>query len=125
MPLAHYMRTQLGKIALAKLRKALEQFLAGHQRQNRVAQKFQLLVVVDLILALPRLLRLLLSRLRAVGEGLLNHRPAVEVVAQRRFQRSDFPFLHDETTGSSKHSAALAAHSIAHYFGGGVLPLSN
>jgi hypothetical protein len=30
-----------------------------------------------------------------VGHGLLDHRPAVEVVAQRRFERGNFPFLHD------------------------------
>ena len=94
VPLAHHMGAQLRKFALAKLRKALKQFFAGHQRQNRVPQKLQLLVVVDPVLALPRLLRLLLPRLRTVSNGLLDHRPAAEVVAQRRFQRGDFPFFH-------------------------------
>src|ERR1700684_3198625 len=85
----------------------MKQFFAGHQCQNRVAQKLQLFVVVDPEPALPSLLRLLFPSLRTVGESLLDHRPAVEVVVQRRFQCSDFPFFHDETTRtrSSKSSS--------------------
>ena len=94
MPLAHQVRPQLRKLALPELRKPLEQLFAGHQRQHRISQKLQLLVVADRVLALARLLRFLLSRLRAVRDRLLNHRPPPEVIAQSFFERRDFPFLH-------------------------------
>ena len=94
MLLADQMRPQFGEFALAELGKALEQFFAGHQRQHGIAQEFKLLVVTDPVFALPRLLRFLLPRLRAVRDRLLNHCPPPEVIPQCLFERRDFPFLH-------------------------------
>ena len=88
------MRTKLRKFPFTKLGKPLEQFLACNQSQYRISQKLELLVVADLVLALARLLRFHLARLRAVGHGLLNHGTPPEVIAQALFQRRDFPFLH-------------------------------
>src|SRR5690348_3224270 len=94
MPFAHQMSAQFGKFALPELRKPLVKFLASHQRQHGVAQKLQLLIVADLVLAVPSLLRFLLAGLRTVRYGLLNHRAPPEVIPQSLFQRRDFPFLH-------------------------------
>src|SRR5208337_686738 len=88
------MRPQLRKFAFAKMRKALEQFLARHQRQHRIPQKFQLLVVAHFVLAVAGLLRFLLARLRTVRDRLFNDCAPPEMVAQPLFQRRDFPFLH-------------------------------
>src|ERR1039457_2058131 len=88
------MRSQLRKFTLPKLREALEQFFARHQRQHRITKEFQLLVVADFVLAFARLLRFLLPRLRTVCDRLFNDGPAPEMVAQPLFQRRDFPFFH-------------------------------
>src|SRR5579863_417318 len=126
----------------------MKQFFACNQRQNRISQKLQLLVVVDSVFALACLLRLLLARLRAVSERLLDHRPPAEMVAQRRFQRGDFPFLHDDSNplvtckrslrGEGSGRAArrvacfaapylrvwLASLNTAQFFAGGAPPVS-
>src|ERR1035438_4535224 len=94
MPFADQMRSQLRKFTLPKLREALEQFFARHQRQHRITKEFQLLVVADFVLAFARLLRFLFPRLRAVRDRLFNDGPAPEMVAQPLFQRRDFPFFH-------------------------------
>src|SRR5579859_517868 len=94
MPFAHQVGAQFRKLALPELWKPLVEFLAGHQRQHGVAQKLQLLIVADLVLAVPSLLRFLLARLRTVRYRLLNHRAPPEVIPQSQFQRRDFPFLH-------------------------------
>ncbi len=88
------MRPQLREFAFPKMRKALEQLFARHQRQHRISQEFQLLVVADLVLALACLLRFLFPRLRAVRDRLFNDGPPPEMVAQPLFQRCDFPFFH-------------------------------
>src|SRR6266568_3069495 len=88
------MSSQLRKFTFPKLRKALKQFFARHQRQHRISQEFQLLVVADLVLALARLLRFLLPRLRTVRDRLFNDGSPAEMVAQPFFQRRDFPFFH-------------------------------
>src|SRR5450432_579913 len=111
MPLADQVRPQFGELALAELGKTLEQFFAGHQRQHGVAQEFELLVVADSIFALARLLRLLLPRLRAVRDRLLNHRPPPEVITQCFFERRDFPFLHRKRIMRTFGYAALGAAS--------------
>ena len=59
MPLAHHMGAQLREFSFAKMRKALKQFFAGDECENRIAKKLQLLVVVDLKFVLARLLRFL------------------------------------------------------------------
>lgn len=104
------MRAQLGKFALAKMRKPLKKLFAGNQRQHGVAQKLQLFVIADLVFALTGLLRFLLARLRTVGESLLHHRPAVKVVVQSRFQRGDLPFFHvgpmQEPRSANNHGRA-------------------
>src|ERR1700676_1543267 len=105
------------------MRKTLKQLFAGHQRQNRVPQKLSLLIVVDLILTLARLLRLLLSRLRAVSECLLDHRTAVEVVGQRCFQRRNFPFLHDDLL--TELLTTRAGLRPVQFLAGGAPPLLN
>src|SRR5207302_3529533 len=88
------MRSQLRQFTFPKLRKALQQFFARHQRQHRIPQKLQLLVVADLVLALARLLRFLLPRLRTVRDRLFNDGSPAEMVAQPFFQRRDFTFFH-------------------------------
>src|SRR6202034_2025155 len=97
MPLAHQVRPQLRKLAFPKMGEALEQLLASYQLQNRVSQKFQLLVVTDPVLALARLLRFLFPRLRTVRDRLFNDGPPPEMIAQPLFQRRNFPFLHTES----------------------------
>jgi hypothetical protein len=94
MPFADQVRPKLREFAFPELRELLEQFLAGYQRQHRISQKFQLLVIADLVLTFARLLRFLLSRLRTVRNRLLNDGPPPKMVAQSLFQRRDFPFLH-------------------------------
>ncbi len=96
MPLADQVRPQLRKLTFAKMWEALKEFFAGHQRQHRIAQKLELLVVADGVLAVARLLRFLFSRLRTVGDRLLNYRPTPEMVPEPFFQRRNFPFLHAE-----------------------------
>src|ERR1700733_15227859 len=100
VPLTHHVGAKLGKLTLAKLRESMKQSLARNKPQNRGSQKFQLLVVVDSIFVSARLLRLLLARLRAVSDRLFDHSPAAKMIAQRRFQRGDFPFFHDCTAAS-------------------------
>ena len=73
----------------------MKQFFAGHQRQYRIAQELELLVVTDFVLALSRLLRFLFPGLGAVRDRLLDDRAPPEMVAQPLFQRRDFPFLHN------------------------------
>src|SRR5579862_2505314 len=94
MSFTDQMRPQLRKFALPKMGKALEEFFARHQRKHRISEKFQLLVVADLVLALARLLRFLLPRLRTMRDRLFKDGPPPEMVAQPLFQRRDFPFLH-------------------------------
>src|ERR1051326_1477118 len=103
MPFAHQMSAEFGKLALPELRKPLVEFLARHQRQHGVAEKLQLLIVADLALGVPSLLRFLLAGLRTVRFRLLNHRAPPEVIPQSLFQRRDFPFLHR----SEEHTSEL------------------
>src|SRR5579864_408459 len=106
MPFAYQVGAQFGKLALPELWKPLVQFLAGHQRQHGIAQKLQLLVVADLVLAVPSLLRFLFARLRTVRYSVLNHRAPAKVIPQSLFQRRDFPFLHTwrQPESKSEHS---------------------
>src|ERR1700680_455696 len=94
MPLADQVRPQLRKLTFPKMWEALEKFFAGHQLQHRISQKLQLLIVTDLVLALPSLLRFLFPRLRTVRDRLLNNGPPPEMVAEPFFQRRKFSFLH-------------------------------
>src|ERR1700676_1606962 len=94
MALADQVSPQLRKLAFPKMREALKQLFAGHQLQHRITQKFQLLVVTDLVLALARLLRFLFPGLRAMRDRLLNDGPPPETVAQSLFPPRNFPFLH-------------------------------
>ena len=63
MPFADQMCSQLGKFAFTKVGETLKQLLARNQRQHRIAQKLELLVVADFIFALARRLRFLLPGL--------------------------------------------------------------
>src|SRR4029077_4928587 len=111
VPFADQMGAQLREFTFAKLWKPLEQLLAGDERQHRVAQKFHLLVVADLIFAVRsrQLLRFLFTRLRAMRDRLLHDGAPPEVVAQRRFQRRDFPFFH---CGIPRDSAESSLTSV-------------
>src|SRR5579872_1350268 len=109
MPFAHQVGAQFGKLALPELRKPLVEFLASHQRQHGIAQELQLLIVADLVLAVPSLLRFLLAGLRTVRYRLLNHRAPPEVIPESQFQRRDFPFLHTWRQLESKCPAGTAA----------------
>src|SRR5215472_5561071 len=88
------MRAQLREFPFAKLREPLKQLLARHQSEHRIAQELELLVVGDRILAVARMLRFQLPRLRAVRDRLFNHRAPPEMVPEPFLQRRYFPFLH-------------------------------
>ena len=57
--------------------------------------------IFDSIFVFTCLLRLLLPRLGAVRNCLLDDPAPAKVIAQRRFQRRNFPFFHGSTTRSS------------------------
>src|SRR5215470_3373368 len=116
VPLAYQMRPQLGKIALAKVRKAPKQLFTGDQGQHRVPQKLQLLVVADSIFAVTGLLRLHFARLRTVGDCLLDHCPPPKMVAESFLERRDFPFLHKIETYPAIANCNVPAAS--QFFGG-------
>src|ERR1700751_1343920 len=105
MPFADQMRAQLGKFAFAELRKSLKQFLARDERQYRVTQKFELLVITDFVFAVrSRMLGFLLARLGTMRDRLFNDGTPPEVVAERRFQLRYFPFFHAGFTASLRRN---------------------
>ena len=108
MPFADQMSPQFREFALTKMRKTMEEFFASHQRQDGIAKKLELLVVADPYLLLS-LLRFLLTGLRTVGDCLFNDRTVPEVVTQPRFERRDFPFLHNRIEAEQiRRSCTLA-----------------
>ena len=91
MPFADQMRAQLGKFAFAELRKSLKQFLARDERQYRVTQKFELLVITDFVFAVrSRMLGFLLARLGTMRQRLIDELGMLKVISQLPFQCGDF-----------------------------------
>src|SRR5216683_6756819 len=123
MPFADEVGAKFGKFPFPKLRKSLEQLFAGDQRQHGIAQELHLFVVADVVL-IAGLLRFLLPRLGTMCDRLLHDRTPPEVVAQRRFQRRNFPFFHDRSTTETNHNRNRPQHKQTAavprcaYFGG-------
>ena len=81
---AHQVRLQLRKAALRKRREAAHQALTHHESQNRVAQKFELLIVGRECAVGPFFIDP-----GFVGERPLQQFPVPEGVPQPRFERRE------------------------------------
>ena len=85
---ADQVRAQLGKFSFLIFGKTLEKFPAYHETQHRVAQKFHLLVIGCRSRSPPgRVLRLQLSGIGSVSEGLLQQGAALEAMSESFLQR--------------------------------------
>src|SRR5512146_682100 len=90
--LAHQVRPRLRQLPFTELRVAGEQLLAGHEAQHGVAQELQLLVVAQRHGGL----RLLLARVRAVRDRLLQQLGSSELVSKGLFQPFSFSAFHSQ-----------------------------
>src|ERR1019366_709320 len=87
---ADQVRAQLGKFSLLVFRKTLEKFPADHESQDRVAEKFHLLVIGCQSRSSPRrVLRLQLTSIGSVSYGLLQKSPALEAMSESFLQRGE------------------------------------
>src|SRR5689334_20444383 len=94
VPLADQVRAQFRQLTLAKIRESSEKFFAGDERENRIAQKFQLFVVLLFRAVFRRLQSLKLARLRTVSQRLIDESGMLKVVSQLSFQCRNFSRFH-------------------------------
>ena len=94
MTLADQVGAQFRKLTFAKMRESPEKFFTGYQRQDRVPEKLQLLVVLRLRTVFRQLQSLKLARLRTVSQRLTDQLGMLKVISQLSFQRGNFSCFH-------------------------------
>ena len=90
------MRAELGKLSLAKVGESPKELFTCDQRENGIAQEFQLFVVASPGTILGRLHGLKLARLGAVRQRLIDEFGVLKVISQLSFQCGDFSRFHVE-----------------------------
>src|SRR5438105_14947712 len=103
MFLTHQVGAELRKLAFFKGREAVPQFLARHQRQHRVAQILQPLVV-DFTGNLSRVAvaGCALMRVRRVGQRTKQQLASPEAMSQGFLEIGEFARLHGKLKAKSK-----------------------
>src|SRR5215469_12566604 len=94
VPFTDQVRAQFRELTLTEIRKSSEEFFACDERENRIAQKFQLFVVLLFRAVFRRLQGLKLACLRTVSQRLIDQFGMLKVVSQLSFQCRNFSRFH-------------------------------